>query len=94
TRPTAARQTRGVFHRLEPMKNKTFCCTSILNVHPGIPTPSVLPYPACASDGCPGTLPPRLSGLRPPLSVRPAFPPPFPVLSHLFARGNPPGYNY
>ena len=28
----AARQTRGVFHGLEPMKKRMICCTSILKV--------------------------------------------------------------
>ena len=31
-RAPAARQTRGVFHRLEPMKKRMICCTSILKV--------------------------------------------------------------
>ena len=31
-RAPAARPTRGVFHRLEPMKKRMICCTSILKV--------------------------------------------------------------
>ena len=31
-RAPSARQTRGVFHGLEPMKKRMVCCTSILKV--------------------------------------------------------------
>ena len=31
-RAPVARPTRGVFHRLEPMKKRMICCTSILNL--------------------------------------------------------------
>lgn len=31
-RVPAARPTRGVFHRLEPMKKRMICCTSILKI--------------------------------------------------------------
>ena len=43
-RAPAARQTRGVFHGLEPMKKRMICCTSILKVHVGASSPPVCPH--------------------------------------------------
>ncbi|WP_314322172.1 hypothetical protein, partial [Prevotella nigrescens] len=44
-RAPAAGQTRGVFHRLETMRNVAVCCTSIWNVHIPHDSMAVLPIP-------------------------------------------------